>query len=125
MRWVTFRARKVALMSMLLIATSSACTRWHDQPATAATVARIDATQTLRIVSTDGVTVALTGVRISGDTLYGRRPSRDAVEASPLVALPLAEIRQLQQKRTDALSTGLIVAGLLGLSMLFSDSGSK
>lgn len=99
--------------SLVLLALLSACSKWSTTRDPVEQVIRQQAPKKVRVRLADRRVVELQVPKIVGDTLKGyayevalsSRPSR-------IVAIPLEDVRQLEVRKTDALATVLLIAGL-------------
>jgi hypothetical protein len=114
------RLRRRAAIPVLLLAIAG-CSTWAAQPLATPSTLRLDPAKPVRVVRADGNTTTLSGARISGDTLYGVPVTKAAGESVVTIAIPFAEVRKLEVEKTDTTRIVLIVLGMVGLSLLFSD----
>lgn len=92
---------------VLLGAQLSACYSWHTEQAAPAQAIAGSQPQEVRVTEPNGKTVVVLGPTVGGDTLRGR----SALTGYP-VAIPLADVLQLETRRSNGTSSGLVVAGI-------------
>jgi hypothetical protein len=92
---------------LLLCIQLSACYSWHTEEVAPAQAIAGSQPEQVRITEPGGTTVVVLGPTVAGDTLRGR----SAISGYP-VAIPLAEVLQLETRRSNGTSSALVVAGL-------------
>lgn len=91
----------------LLGAQLSACYSWHTEQVAPAQAIAGSRPERVRITEPGGTTVVVLGPTVGGDTLRGR----SKLTGYP-VAIPLADVLQLETRRSNGTSSGLVVAAI-------------
>ena len=92
---------------VLLAAHLSACYSWRSEQVAPAQAIAGRQPEQVRITEPGGKTVVVLGPTVAGDTLRGQ----SKLTGYP-VAIPLAEVLQLETRRSNGTSSALVVAGL-------------
>ena len=87
-----------------------ACTSWKTQEASPQQVLADDQPDKVRVTLTDGSQVVLEEPAVSGDTLSG-------LDDSTPVHIPLADVADVEVRKTDIIPTVALV--VLGLGVVF------
>ena len=106
-------ASATRLSLCLLMASAGACTSWRTQAGTPPEVLAVHNPSVARVTRADGSTVMVHAPTIAGDTLVGwSAGGRRAETRGAAVKVPLADIRALAIRRTNAGRTILLLAGV-------------
>lgn len=92
---------------LLLCIQLSACYSWRTEQVAPAQTITDRKPEQVRITEPGGSKVIVLGPTVGGDTLRGR----SQLSGSP-VAIPLADVLQLETRRSNGMSSGLVVAGI-------------
>jgi protein involved in ribonucleotide reduction len=110
------RSAVIAAAALLLL---GGCSTWQAQHLATPSAIRIAPDASVRVMRADGFSAVLTGVRISGDTLFGTPVAVAAGQPAAPLAIPLIEVRKLEVRKADPARVAGIVLGVLGFSLLF------
>lgn len=99
--------RLVVLLTAL--AGINGCTSWQRRDISGGVAPVIASDQPVRVMKSDGSVIVLHQPRVVGDSLIGGGSG-----AIPRLAIALADIRSVEQRRVSAARTGGLVAGTAG-----------
>ncbi len=101
--------RRSPLRACLVLAgaLSSGCSSWRLEQVAPAVAIEERRPEQVRITEPAGKTLVVLGPTVGGDTLRGR----SALTGYP-VAIPLAEVLQLETRKSNGVSSGLVAAGI-------------
>lgn len=110
-----------AVSALLLIAYLPACTSFQatTQPLSELT-APPKPVEKIRVTTSAGAQIEVDAPRVANDTLYGSTWAAGAggKQAVAPVALPLADIRTVEVKKSDGATTALVLVGVVGVVLL-------
>jgi hypothetical protein len=98
------------LSALLLAAYLPACSAWHVGTPTPAQFIEKEHPESVRVTRNDGTTLTLGSPMVRGDSLIGTTTGGLArPEPSATIGIPLADVRQVEVRRTNTTATLLIV----------------
>lgn len=86
---------------------STACSSWRLEQVAPAVAIEERQPEQVRITEPAGKTLVVLGPTVAGDTVRGR----SALTGYP-VAIPLADVLQLETRKSNGVSSGLVAAGI-------------
>lgn len=111
------------LSALLLIAYLPACTSFQS---TSQSLTELTAppqpVKTVRVTTTDGTSIEVDAPRVVNDTLFGSAwtAGPGGKQTAEPVALPLADIRTVEVKKSDGTTTALVIVGVVGVIALLA-----
>lgn len=109
------------VLPLTVVMTMAACTKWSTQKLPVQEVIRRDPPSRIRVRRRDGSRIVLASPSILGDSLVGTATG-DGWSA-PL-SIPLDEVSAVELRRTDAVGTLFVLAGVAGLVVALATSGN-
>jgi hypothetical protein len=110
---------RTLLVALPLLASLGACYSWSRRPAASPEPDRFRfLSGPVRVTRTEGPPIVLVGVRIGRDSLFGDERARPYRR----VAIPLSDVRKVEARRVDPLTTGAVV--VLSLAAFIAATGA-